>query len=92
MIVCSCNVLSDEDVRAAVTSAEDAMRHAKHVYTCLGCNVECGRCMRSVKAIIEEALGDCAQRCHSGCGHRGAAPQPAANDAERQPEFALAAC
>ena len=69
MIVCSCNVLSDDDVRNAVSSAEDLPRNAKQLYGCLGCSAECGRCARTIKAIIDEALGDCAKACCPGCPH-----------------------
>ena len=58
MIVCSCNVLTDHDVRAAVTATEDLPRSAKQVYGCLGCSAECGRCARTIKTIITEALGN----------------------------------
>ena len=57
MIVCSCNVLSDHDVRHAVNTADDAPRNAKQIYDCLGCSAECGRCARTIKTIIDEALG-----------------------------------
>ena len=69
MIVCSCNVLSDHDVRSAVESAEDLPRSAKQIYGCLGCSAECGRCARTIKTIIDEALGACAKACCSGCPH-----------------------
>jgi bacterioferritin-associated ferredoxin len=69
MIVCSCNVLSDHDVRNAVNGADDVVRHAKHVYDCLGCSAECGRCARTIKTIIDDALGACAQACKAGCPH-----------------------
>jgi len=89
MIVCSCNVISDHDVRAAVADSDDALRHAKQVYGCLGCNAECGRCARTIKTIIEEALGPCAKSCCSGCPHS----EVADNDEDTAPaEFALAAC
>jgi bacterioferritin-associated ferredoxin len=85
MIVCSCNVLSDHDVRNAVNAADDAVRHAKHVYDCLGCSAECGRCARTIKTIIDDALGTCAQACQAGCRHsQNSSEQPAY-------EFALAA-
>jgi bacterioferritin-associated ferredoxin len=88
MIVCSCNFISDQDVRAAVAESSDAVRYAKQVYGCLGCSAECGRCARTIKAIIDEALGPCANGCYIGCGHG----QAAANDEDVQPsEFALAA-
>jgi bacterioferritin-associated ferredoxin len=72
MIVCSCNVLSDHDVRSAVNGAEDLPRNAKQIYGCLGCSAECGRCARTIKAIIDDALGACAKACCSGCPHSAA--------------------
>jgi len=69
MIVCSCNVLTDHDVRSAVNGAEDLPRNAKQIYGCLGCSAECGRCARTIKKIIDEALGACAKACCSGCPH-----------------------
>ena len=91
MIVCSCNVLSDHDVRSAVTAAEDLShqdlpRNAKQIYGCLGCSAECGRCARTIKTIIDEALGACAKACCSGCPHSQAGAEP-----EIQTTFALAA-
>jgi bacterioferritin-associated ferredoxin len=56
MIVCSCNVLSDYDVRHAVNYADNSRRNAKQIYGCLGCDVECGRCVRTIKGLIDEAL------------------------------------
>jgi bacterioferritin-associated ferredoxin len=76
MIVCSCNVLSDHDVRTAVSAAEDLPRNAKQIYGCLGCSAECGRCARTIKTIIDEALGACAKSCCSGCPHSHAAAEP----------------
>ncbi|HVV43050.1 MAG TPA: (2Fe-2S)-binding protein [Nitrobacter sp.] len=73
MIVCSCNVLSDHDVRSAVTASDDVARSAKQVYGCLGCSAECGRCARTIKKIISEALGPCAKECCHGCPHTAAA-------------------
>jgi bacterioferritin-associated ferredoxin len=69
MIVCSCNVLTDHDVRSAVNGADDLPRNAKQIYGCLGCSAECGRCARTIKKIIDEALGACAKACCSGCPH-----------------------
>jgi bacterioferritin-associated ferredoxin len=91
MIVCSCNVLSDHDVRDAVSAAEDLPRSAKQIYGCLGCSAECGRCARTIKTIIDEALGSCARACHSGCPHSHAARELAPQDVGPQAEFALAA-
>jgi bacterioferritin-associated ferredoxin len=72
MIVCSCNVLTDHDVRSAVNGTEDLPRNAKQIYGCLGCSAECGRCARTIKGIIEEALGACAKACCTGCPHSAA--------------------
>jgi bacterioferritin-associated ferredoxin len=69
MIVCSCNVLTDHDVRSAVCGTEDLPRNAKQIYGCLGCSAECGRCARTIKTIIDEALGACAKACCAGCPH-----------------------
>ncbi|MBS0531029.1 MAG: (2Fe-2S)-binding protein [Proteobacteria bacterium] len=69
MIVCSCNVLTDHDVRAVVTATDDLPRSAKQVYGCLGCSAECGRCARTIQKIITEALGACARECCAGCPH-----------------------
>jgi bacterioferritin-associated ferredoxin len=69
MIVCSCNVLTDHDVRNVVTQAKDFPRTAGQVYGCLGCSAECGRCARTIKKIMDEALGACAKACCAGCPH-----------------------
>jgi len=90
MIVCSCNVLSDHDVRSVVETAQNQRlpRNAKQLYGCLGCSAECGRCARTIKTIIDEALGACAEACCSGCPHshaHGHTETPASAD------FAIAA-
>lgn len=85
MIVCSCNVLTDHDVRNAV--AKDLPRTASQVYGCLGCSAECGRCARTIKKIMDEALGACAKSCCSGCPH--SQPHEAANE-DHQPVVLLA--
>lgn len=69
MIVCSCNVLTDHDVRNVVTQAKDFPRTAGQVYGCLGCSAECGRCARTIKKIMDEALGACVKACCAGCPH-----------------------
>ena len=69
MIVCSCNVLSDHDVRVAL-SAEQAPRTASQVYGCLGCSAQCGRCARTIRRIMDDAIGGAdgngCQSCSSG--------------------------
>jgi len=56
MIVCSCNVLSDREIRNVATAARVQPLSAHQVYGCLGCNMRCGRCARTVKQILSEAL------------------------------------
>jgi bacterioferritin-associated ferredoxin len=52
VIVCSCNVISDHQVRA-VTAAHD-VRATSEVYRCLGCSAACGRCVRTIRNIMDE--------------------------------------
>ena len=64
MIVCHCNVLTDHDVRNVVSAAENAPRTTGQVYGCLGCSAQCGRCARTIRKIMDEALvGACAEGC-----------------------------
>jgi bacterioferritin-associated ferredoxin len=77
MIVCSCNVLSDHDVRAAVHADDEVRRTAAQVYDCLGCSAECGRCARTIRRIISDALGPCARACPVDCHHRKTSVEPA---------------
>jgi bacterioferritin-associated ferredoxin len=65
MIVCSCNVLSDHDVRTAVTAGASP-RTAGQVYGCLGCSPQCGRCARTIQQIMDEALAASRAACQCG--------------------------
>jgi bacterioferritin-associated ferredoxin len=56
MIVCSCNVFTDHDVRATLSASEAAPRTTGQVYNCLGCSAQCGRCARTIRRIMNEAL------------------------------------
>jgi bacterioferritin-associated ferredoxin len=69
MIVCSCNVLTDHDVRAAV-STEARPRSAGQVYGCLGCSAQCGRCATTIRRIMDEALDSAALACGDGKSSR----------------------
>jgi bacterioferritin-associated ferredoxin len=64
MIVCSCNVLTDRDVRSAL-GAERTPRTTGQVYGCLGCSAQCGRCARTIRRIMDEAI---AAACGTACG------------------------
>lgn len=65
MIVCSCNVLSDQDVRYAVEA--EAPRSTSQVYGCLGCSAKCGRCARTIRRLRDEALGSARAPSCNGC-------------------------
>ncbi len=72
MIVCSCNVISDKAVRTAC--AKGAARTTGQVYGCLGCSAQVGRCARTIRKIMDEALSN-AGACPSGCACAAHAPQ-----------------
>jgi bacterioferritin-associated ferredoxin len=54
MIVCSCNVFSENEVRTALARAVRPPR-VSQVYACLGYARQCGRCARTIKSIVDEA-------------------------------------
>jgi bacterioferritin-associated ferredoxin len=54
MIVCSCNVFSENEVRRALASAVRRPRISQ-VYACLGYARQCGRCARTITKIMDEA-------------------------------------
>jgi bacterioferritin-associated ferredoxin len=85
-IVWSCNVFTDHDVRNAVSVAQMPPRTPGQIYGCLGCSAQCGRCARTIKKIMDEALGACAKSCCSGCPHSQVDAEP-----DIHAEFALAA-
>lgn len=63
MYVCSCNALTDHDVRAI---AADAASVAE-VYVCLGCTPCCGVCARTIRKVLTDArAGSCG--CTQECG------------------------
>lgn len=70
MIVCSCNVLSDAQVRDTV-AGEAAPRRTGEVYRCLGCSPQCGRCARTIRAIMDEALDGACESCPAACPASG---------------------
>ena len=54
MIVCSCNVFNDHQVRSVV--AKEARRpRMSEVYAGLGCSAQCGRCAHTIKRILDDA-------------------------------------
>jgi bacterioferritin-associated ferredoxin len=53
MIVCSCNVFSDHQVRSLVAK-EARWPRMSEVYTGLGCSAQCARCAHTIKRIMDE--------------------------------------
>jgi bacterioferritin-associated ferredoxin len=63
MIVCSCNVFTDHDVRATLSTGGATPRTTGQVYHCLGCSAQCGRCARTIRHIMDEALATAEPAC-----------------------------
>jgi bacterioferritin-associated ferredoxin len=56
MIICSCNVVSDHEVRIAMSTGARP-RTTGELFRHLGCNAQCGRCARSIKLVMDEHRG-----------------------------------
>jgi bacterioferritin-associated ferredoxin len=56
-------VLTDHDVRATLSASEAAPRTTGQVYGCLGCSPQCGRCARTIRRIMNEAMAGTAPGC-----------------------------
>jgi bacterioferritin-associated ferredoxin len=52
VIVCSCNVLSDQQIRNAIQRAA----RLSQVYGGLGCSAQCGRCAATIRQIMREMV------------------------------------
>ena len=63
MIVCSCNVFTDHDVRGALSGTAAPPRSTGDVYRCLGCSAQCGRCASTIRRIMDEALVAATSTC-----------------------------
>ena len=53
MIVCSCNVFSDHQLRSILAKATQRPRMSQ-IYGYLGSSAYCGRCAHTIKRIMEE--------------------------------------
>lgn len=58
MIICSCNVIRDCDIRAA---AGRGCKDAESAYRSMGCAFECGGCEDLAEDIIRDVLNTPAQ-------------------------------
>jgi bacterioferritin-associated ferredoxin len=65
LIICSCNVLSEAQIIAALQiEGATPLRSAGQAYRCLGCAPRCGRCLETVRALIAKVH---LANCHVGC-------------------------
>lgn len=71
MIVCSCNVISDNDVRASIGAGPER-RSVGAVFRHIGCEAKCGRCVRNILTIVEQHTGSGLDECggNGDCGGR----------------------
>jgi bacterioferritin-associated ferredoxin len=53
MIVCSCNVFSDHQLRSTLANATRPPRMSE-IYERLGSSVQCGRCAHTIRRIVKE--------------------------------------
>ena len=75
MIVCSCNVISDHEVRDAAWNPTTSSSMAR-IYQTLGRKPQCGRCKRAIKDIVSKTCptavtgfeGDSGDNCSKGRG------------------------
>jgi len=65
MILCSCNVLSDRDIRERLGETP-GQRSVGALFRQLGCEPKCGRCMRNIVAILEQQGSPQATECAGG--------------------------
>ena len=56
MIICSCNVVSDHEIRDVVVTLGTQPLNARLIYGCLGCGMRCGCCAPTIQCILDEAL------------------------------------
>ncbi|MDR4308403.1 (2Fe-2S)-binding protein [Chelatococcus sambhunathii] len=68
MIVCSCNVLSDKQIRGTIADDEARPQTPGQVYRCLGCSPQCGRCARTIRSMLADIKGLDAASKEASCG------------------------
>ena len=54
MIVCSCNVIREDEVRA---EARKGARSPEDAYAAMGCEPQCGCCLDYAQELIDEEKG-----------------------------------
>jgi bacterioferritin-associated ferredoxin len=69
MIICLCNRISDSAARDAVCSG--LCRSVGDIYRCLGCRVQCGKCVPEMRRLFEEG-----RQVVKATSSRSEAPEP----------------
>ncbi len=62
MILCSCNALSDRDVRKTLESCP-CRPSVGALFRKLGCEAKCGRCTRNIVAVLDQRPATELQEC-----------------------------
>jgi bacterioferritin-associated ferredoxin len=62
MILCSCNVLSDRDIRERLGD-NPSRRSVGALFRQLGCEPKCGRCIRNILATMDQHRAAMAGQC-----------------------------
>jgi bacterioferritin-associated ferredoxin len=95
MIICSCNVLSDQDIRNAMTTSAPP-RTMGGLFRYFGFRAECGCCARSIKRVMDlaattKSLGrdslNVASRCEPIPERLAGGSGPAAIRSERRSSY-----
>jgi bacterioferritin-associated ferredoxin len=79
MIICSCNVFSDQQLRSALAKATQRLRMSQ-IYDCLGCSAQCGQCAHTIKRIMVQVANRANRFCsreHEPAHDNNETPQPA---------------
>ncbi len=90
MIVCSCNRISDAQIRAARDAHPGGCPFSPaRAYMSLGCTMKCGRCASTVRTLLTQPHEERCMITGQACNAQGAAKRDAG--AEPQPAYAIAA-
>jgi bacterioferritin-associated ferredoxin len=53
MILCSCNQISDRDVKSSVKPCGASAERAREVFRSKGCLPKCGRCVKNIQSFCD---------------------------------------
>jgi bacterioferritin-associated ferredoxin len=53
MILCSCNQITDRDVRKSVKPCGASADRARDIFRAKGCLPKCGRCVRNIQSFCD---------------------------------------